>query len=191
MVSRLQISRGFLTKEETGLLLDTTTDMMERLTWLCMMDLGLRLAETQRPTLADLQSPHIHLQGKGSLWRHLPTTARLRETAKALTRNPYHYTPEDHIPFRPRTIQSRFHKALTRANIRRPHLSCHSLRHTYACTLIDAGIPIHDVQALMGHANLTTTSAYLHVAPGHLARTAEQLDLYNGEPHVHPTTPNP
>jgi len=45
----------------------------------------------------------------------------------------------------------------------------HMLRHSYATLLIEAGVPIHDVAAALGHSSLTTTQRYLHVSDDRLA----------------------
>lgn len=48
----------------------------------------------------------------------------------------------------------------------------HDLRHSYASWLVQAGVPIREVQYLLGHASVTTTERYSHFAPdaGDLAR---------------------
>lgn len=38
----------------------------------------------------------------------------------------------------------------------------HDLRHTFASNLQDEGVPINDIQAILGHENITTTARYLH-----------------------------
>lgn len=53
-------------------------------------------------------------------------------------------------------------------NGQRP-INPHMLRHSYATRLIEAGVPIHDVQAALGHASLQTTARYLHVNNARLA----------------------
>jgi integrase/recombinase XerD len=54
------------------------------------------------------------------------------------------------------------------ANRQRP-VNPHMLRHSYATRLIEAGVPIHDVQRALGHASLQTTAKYLHVNDARLA----------------------
>jgi site-specific recombinase XerD len=44
------------------------------------------------------------------------------------------------------------------------------LRHSYATRLIQAGVPIHDVQRALGHESLSTTQRYLHVNDAQLAQ---------------------
>ena len=53
--------------------------------------------------------------------------------------------------------------ALKEAGIRKRNLSVHSLRHSYATHLLELGVPIEHVKTLMGHSNLMTTAAYLHI----------------------------
>jgi site-specific recombinase XerD len=45
----------------------------------------------------------------------------------------------------------------------------HVLRHSYATRLVERGVPIHDVQAALGHSSLATTEVYLHVDDSKLA----------------------
>ena len=57
----------------------------------------------------------------------------------------------------------------------------HMLRHSYATRLIEAGVPIHDVAAALGHSSVATTEKYLHVSDDRLADKLRQALTDNGE----------
>ena len=59
-----------------------------------------------------------------------------------------------------------------------PDLTRHGLRHTGATWMADAGIPLHVLQDILGHASLETTRGYLHPDDRHLASAAEQANAF-------------
>ena len=55
-----------------------------------------------------------------------------------------------------------FKSARLKTHIRKPNVSIHTLRHSYATHLLEAGVNVRAVQRYLGHAHLETTMIYLH-----------------------------
>jgi len=56
-------------------------------------------------------------------------------------------------------------------------VSAHTLRHAHAVTALDAGVPLNDLQAQLGHSNLATTSVYLNANLEHWRKSYERAEF--------------
>ena len=56
-----------------------------------------------------------------------------------------------------------------------PHKKFHAIRHTFATEAIQRGVPVKDVQMLMGHANIATTYIYVHSSDDSKRRAIDMI----------------
>jgi len=146
---------------------------------------GLRVSEVCQLRIADLLSDRhqIHVvQGKGKRDRYTLLSPRLLEELRAYWRL---YRPKDWLfpskvyPDRHITeaaVQRAFTEAVKAAGLP-DRGGIHSLRHSFATHLLEAGVDPLTLQRLLGHSSLRTTTTYLHVRQERLAQISSALDL--------------
>jgi site-specific recombinase XerD len=140
---------------------------------------GLRLQEALHLENSDIDSSrmmiHVH-RGKGAKDRFVPLPVGLLEILRQhwLThRHPTFLFPASGrgginrsnatTPTAIGTVQGALRDALKLAGINKKNVSIHTLRHTYATHLLDQGVNIRLIQRYLGHANIETTTIYLHL----------------------------
>jgi site-specific recombinase XerD len=145
--------------------------------------LGLRLGELVALRLDDIDAARGLVsvrQGKGAKDRLVPLSARLLGELRAYWRR-YRPTPWLFAGARPGehlsagNVQRLVRRAADRAGLGKA-VSLHTLRHSYATHLLEAGCDLLTIQLLLGHKDLRTTARYLHVSSRHLGRAPSLLD---------------
>ena len=84
----------------------------------------------------------------------------------------------------PTTLQKKVHRAVRELGLTK-RATVHSLRHSFATHLIEAGYDIRTIQELLGHSHLETTMIYTHVAQRNKAGVVSPLERLNERYHEH------
>ena len=137
---------------------------------------GLRVSELAALTLdaVDRAGRTVRVLGKGRKERIVPfgaSAARALETYladRAATRGPL-FTNHRGGRLTPRAIHAIVRRSAVAAGIAR-RVSPHTLRHTFATHLLDAGADLRAIQEFLGHSRLSTTQRYTHVGADQLMR---------------------
>lgn len=140
---------------------------------------GLRLLEGARLQVPDVDGARmvLHIHGKGKQDRYVPLpdpTLALLRTHWATHRSPVwlfpaptrhgltHALAHGGGPVTRSSLQSAFRRALLRSGIaKRAHV--HTLRHSYATHLLEAGVNLRIIQEALGHRSARTTQVYTHL----------------------------
>jgi integrase/recombinase XerC len=116
----------------------------------------------------------VKVMGKGRKERIVPVGKKAMEALKTYLKDRGHVEPNAPIFVNPSggrlTSRSvgRLVKKYTRDSGVFRKISPHSLRHTFATHLLDAGADIREIQEMLGHASLSTTQRYTHISLGKL-----------------------
>lgn len=156
---------------------------------------GLRVGELVGLNLSqlDLDLGIVKVMGKGRKERIVPVGTKAIGALKAYLKERDIFGGEEPLFLSQKgkrlTARSigRLIKKYTKSSGIFRKVSPHSLRHTFATHLLDAGADIREIQEMLGHASLSTTQRYLHLTMGKL------MEVYD---RAHPRsfknkTPNP
>lgn len=172
-----------LSKEAIIRLLQVTKNLKHRAILGLLYSGGLRIGELLNMTLKDLdfERSQIHIrQSKGRKDRFV----MMSEVLKPLLYNyistyaPKHYVIEgrDDKPYRPESIRAFLKRSCKLAGIKKT-VTPHTLRHSYATHMLENGVDLRYIQALLGHAKPETTMIYTHVAKKDIMQIRNPLDV--------------
>jgi site-specific recombinase XerD len=145
---------------------------------------GLRLSEVVHLQVGHTDSARMLLhvvQGKGAKDRLVPLSPQLllelREYWKVCRPRTWLFpgNPPDR-PLHGASVQRALHRAALQAGLTKP-ISPHTLRHSFATHLMEAGVDLFTIQKLLGHRQLSTTAIYTHVSQQRLLTISSALDL--------------
>jgi len=177
-----------LSADEIVTFLETVSGLRNRTALTTAYGAGLRVREVSRLKVGDIDSGRMVIrieQGKGGKDRYVmlsPQLLRILRTYWRLARPGHWLFPGRELdrPVSVATLQDACRVATRKAGLSKP-VTVHTLRHSFATHLLEAGTDVRIIQVLLGHARLATTSRYTQVATKLIADTKSPLDRLNLE----------
>jgi site-specific recombinase XerD len=176
-----------LSPEEVTRLIDSARNLYHRTLLMTLYSTAMRRAELCRLKVRDIDSQRMMIridQGKGSRDREVPLSPKLLETLRIYWRwmKPTTYLfpgtvkrVRVDVPISANSVWLACRQAAQAAGISK-RISPHSLRHSCASHLLEAGADLRTIEFLLGHSRLEHTLVYLHLSIKHLQAIPNPLD---------------
>ena len=170
-------------EESRQRLIDSASNLMHRAMLMTLYATGVRGRRYADLKVADIDSERmiIHIQqGKGGRDRDVLLSPKLLETLREYWRwmKPKTYlfpgmvnNWRADVPITEKMVWAAVRKADGAAGITK-RVSPHTLRHSFATHMLEAGADLRTIQVLLGHAKLADTAVYLHLSRRHLTSDA-------------------
>jgi len=176
-----------LSLQEIQAIFSATRNLKHRAILMTTYSAGLRVSEVVHLKVSDIDSQRMVIrvqQGKGEKDRYTLLARRTLEVLRDYWRE---YRPKDWLfPGQPAkgslsvsAVQRVFWKVLDQAGIKKP-ATVHTLRHSFATHLLEAGTDLYHIQQLLGHTTPKTTTIYLHLSRKDLGGVTSPIDLLEG-----------
>jgi integrase/recombinase XerD len=173
-----------LSMEEVAQLLAAAKPGRERMLLETAYGCGLRISELLGLQVTDIDASRMVLtvrHGKGAKDRQVPLSARLLSALRRWWST--HRHPRWLFPGKTSArhlsdgqVQRMAGRVVKRAGLRKK-ATLHTLRHSYATHLLEAGVDVVTLQKLLGHSDLSTTARYLHLSTRQMQKLPNVLDL--------------
>ena len=176
-----------LSREEVSRLINAAGTLFRRTLLMTLYGTGMRRSELAHVKVGDIDSQRMTIRvvaGKRGKDRDLPLSPALLETLREYWRwrKPKLYLfPTRTLgrrldqPISDKTVWIACSEAARRAGIHK-HVTPHTLRHSWATHLLEAGTDLRTIQVLLGHDDLETTAQYLHLSQRHLQMVTNPRD---------------
>ncbi|ADJ29264.1 tyrosine-type recombinase/integrase [Nitrosococcus watsonii] len=149
-----------------------------------ILNSGLRISEALAVKVRDVRvvngiAKSVRIIGKGNRERLVPLPEAFGQVLGAWLQDRavgdfvFAKAPGEK-PLGPHAVRAYLRRLIERAGIDKP-VTPHKLRHTYATRLLEAGAELVDIQALLGHVDLSTTQIYTHVSEERMAGVVAKL----------------
>lgn len=180
-----------LSLAEVSAFLDTIPNLKHRAVLMTAYAAGLRVSEVAALRVTDVDSQRMVIrvqQGKGRKDRYVMLSPRLLEVLRTYWRlirsRDWLFPgrePGDHLSVR--SVQHACQHAWRESGLSK-RVTVHTLRHSFATHLLEAGTDVRTIQLLLGHRSLNTTARYTHVATSSVCATPSPLDLLERVSHA-------
>ena len=176
-----------LSQDEVARLIDSAQSLMHRAMLMTLYGTGVRRAELCQLKVADVDSKRMVIRvrnGKGGRDRDVLLSDKLLETLREYWRwmKPKTYlfpgTVKNwraDVPITTKVVWTAVNEARKRAGIEK-RITPHTLRHSFATHMLEAGADLRTIQVLLGHAELADTAVYLHLSRRHLQAVASPIE---------------
>jgi site-specific recombinase XerD len=176
-----------LSPEEVQRLIAGAKNLYHRTLLLTLYGAGLRRAELCDLKVRNIDSQRMMLRverGKGGRDREIPLSptllTALREYYRWMRPQTYLFPGTRHgwrtdAPITAKVVWDAVQHAVRKAGIDK-RVTPHTLRHSYATHLLEAGADLRTIQLLLGHADLSHTTVYLHLSRRHLQAAPNPLE---------------
>jgi integrase/recombinase XerD len=148
---------------------------------------GLRISEAAALQCGDVDSQRmlLRVRGKGNKDRYVPLAGPTLESLRGLWKlhrsKPWLFparlqprSRQDQGPIATDNLRIAFHAARKRSGVSKP-AHVHTLRHSYATHLMEAGVQLRLIQEILGHNSPSTTAIYTHLTQEVLSQVTAPL----------------
>ncbi|MCC5912500.1 MAG: site-specific integrase [Clostridiaceae bacterium] len=176
-----------LSQSEVKAILEATTNLQHKAILMTIYSAGLRVKEASNLKISDIASKNMQIiihSGKRKKDRNTLLSQTnldiLREYWQAYHPKPFLFPGADkNGSISVRTIQRVFQNSKEKAGIKKA-ATVHTLRHSFATHLLEAGTDLFHIQRLLGHSSISTTTIYLHLRRMDLLNVVSPLDTLAG-----------